>query len=137
MDALAQAAPNRRQPRRGDTATALLRRSRSVTLAMAGLSYDEIAREVGYANRGTAWRTVTKALEQKVADSVDELRQVEGERLDALQAAVWGQALAGDVAACTAVLKIIDRRIQLFGLNQASTTTPDKGSSVLIGSTVE
>ena len=39
-------------------ALAKWRRTRCVELALAGHSYDEIALEVGYQNRGTAWRAV-------------------------------------------------------------------------------
>jgi hypothetical protein len=113
MDTLAKGAPNHHRHRRVDAATALWRRERCVELALAGHSYDEIAEQVGYANRGTAWRTVTKALEQNVADSVDELRRVEGERLDTLQDAVWDKAIAGDLPARVTVLRIIERRIQI------------------------
>ena len=41
---------------------------------------------------------------------------MEGDRLDALQAAVWEKALAGDPKAVDQCLQIIDRRAKLFGL---------------------
>ena len=33
--------------------------------ALAGCSYDDIATELGYANRGTAWRTVQNEVPQR------------------------------------------------------------------------
>lgn len=50
---------------------------------------------LGYANRGTVYRIVGRTLDHHEVDSVDELRQFEVERLDAL----WPQAMAGDVVA--------------------------------------
>lgn len=40
----------------------------------------------------------------------------EFDRLDKLQASVWNQALNGDVAAVSVVLKVIDQRVRLLGL---------------------
>ncbi len=45
-------------------------------------------------NRGTAYRVVRQALDERVADNVDELRATEVARLDTLQAAVWPAAMA-------------------------------------------
>ncbi len=42
--------------------------------AVEGHTYDTIAREVGYANRGTAYRVVRQALDERIAESVDEAR---------------------------------------------------------------
>ena len=50
-----------RRPRRRDRALAEWRKARAVELRIEGCGYDDIAREVGYANRGTAHRVVQKA----------------------------------------------------------------------------
>ena len=101
------------------------RKARAVELALQGLSYDAIAKEVGYANRGTAWRTVTKALAERTDMAVRQLRAMEGERLDALQKAVWGEAVAGDLKAVDAVLKVIHARVRLFGLDAPEARAPE------------
>jgi hypothetical protein len=93
------------------------RKARAVELAVMGTPYEEIAQEVGYANRGTAWRTVTNALAERTDKGVKELRVLEGDRLDQLQNALWGEAVAGDVKAVDAVLRIIQARVRLFGLD--------------------
>lgn len=92
------------------------RKAKAVELALAGATYDQIAREVGYANRGTAHRTVTKALAERVDEAVDEYRRVELDRLDALQASLWDRAMEGDIASASTILKIIEKRIRLLGL---------------------
>lgn len=51
------------------------------------------------------------------AGETQELRAMEGLRLDELHAAHWSKAIAGDLEATAAVLDIMDRRARLFGLN--------------------
>jgi hypothetical protein len=46
---------------------------------------------------------------------------LEVQRLDALQLALWGEAMAGDVKAALGCLRIIEQRCALLGL------TPAKG----------
>jgi hypothetical protein len=98
------------------SALATWRASRSIELMAEGKTYDQIARAVGYANRGTAHRVVAKALSERLTEDVEQLRAVEGARLDALQAGLWEQAVAGDRHAARIVVRIIDQRSRLFGL---------------------
>jgi orotate phosphoribosyltransferase-like protein len=101
-------------------AVAESRKARCVELATKGVPYDQIASEVGYANRGTAWRVVNKALTERVDSAVDEYRQMELARLDALQESLWSTAMEGNVRSVDAILRIIDRRIRLLGLDQVT-----------------
>ena len=105
-------------PRHPGKALAKWRKARCVELALAGHSYDEIALEVGYQNRGTAWRAVQDSLNPRIAEAVTEYRDLELARLDALQAAHWPQAIAGSVRSADLVLRVIDRRMRLLGLDQ-------------------
>ncbi len=92
------------------------RRTRAIELRAAGLSYDEIALEVGYANRGTAYNVVTQALAAREAHSVDEMRGLELARLEAAHAALWPRAMQGHVPSVTALLRILDLECRLQGL---------------------
>ena len=74
--------------------------------------------EVGYQNRGTAWRAVHDSLNSRIAEAVTEYRELELARLDALQAAHWPQAVAGSVRSADLVLRVIDRRMKLLGLDR-------------------
>jgi hypothetical protein len=105
-----------RAPCRRDAASASWRQARAVELALLGRSYDSIALEVGYANRGNAWRTVQKALNERVVEGVDELRALELDRLDSLHEVVWPKAMAGDLAAASVILRIMDKRARLLSL---------------------
>lgn len=96
------------------------RRAQAIALRIAGLEWQAIADRLGYASRGAACTDVTRALEaNRKAEraAVEELRFVESQRLDRLQVAVWAQAIAGDAKAVEAVLKVMDRRAKLFGLD--------------------
>ena len=108
-------------------ALAQWRKARAVELAIDGASYAAIAAEVGYSHRGNAYKAVHKALAERITAGVDELRRLELDRLDALQAAVWDKALAGDSAAVTTVLRIVEQRARLLGLGRDLRLTTWKG----------
>jgi hypothetical protein len=101
-------------------AEAKAKRVRAVELLSEGKSYDEIAREVGFTHRGSAHRAVSKALAERTVEAVDELRQIELDRLDRLQVSLWDRALDGDIQAVITILKITDQRIRIMGLQQTS-----------------
>jgi hypothetical protein len=108
--------PVLRRGRHRNRALASYRRSRAVEMAAGGCTYQQIADELGYANRGTVHRLVREALEAQQVQSIDLLRTVEMQRLDALQASLWPAALAGDVEAATTCVRIILARVKVLGL---------------------
>ncbi len=57
------------------------RKARAVELATQGHTYQQIADELGYANRGTVHRLVQQTLHAHQADSVDTLRALEVARI--------------------------------------------------------
>jgi hypothetical protein len=98
-------------------ALAAARRARAVELRTAGLTYDRIATELGYANRGTVYHVVSQALRAQTLEAVGELRSLEVERLDNLQSAMWQKAMDGDVPSALAVVRCIMARCRLLGLD--------------------
>jgi hypothetical protein len=112
--------PVLRRGRHRNGALASYRRSKAVELAAGGRTYQQIADELGYANRGTVHRIVREALEAQQVQSVELLREVEVRRLDALQLGLWDAAMAGDIDAVNACLRIIQARIKVLGLAQLS-----------------
>jgi hypothetical protein len=102
--------------RHRNRALATSRRVRAVELRAAGLTYEQIAAELGYASRGTVYRIVSEALQAQTVEGVDQLRSVEVERLDTLQHGVWQKAMAGDVHAGSLAVRIIMARCRLLGL---------------------
>ncbi len=120
--------------RRRNRPLAAWRKARAVELAIAGRTYDQIAAEVGYANRGTAYKVVQAALGARTVAGVDALRSVESARLDALQASLWPAAMAGDVSAVQAIVKIVVQRWRLLGLVDPRPVTqePEQPRSVVV-----
>ena len=96
------------------------RRKKAITLRLAGMDWQSIADQLGYSTRGAACTDVARALEANLAEqtqAADTLREVESLRLDRLQAAAWPAAVKGDLKAIDTVLKVIDRRVKLQGLD--------------------
>ncbi len=113
-------------------AEARLKRVRALELLAKGCSYDEIARQVGFTNRGSAHRAVAKALAERPVEDIDALRAMEEARLDGLQVALWDKAMGGDCRATTAILRIVDYRIRLLGLDRRRTTDGDLAGPPLL-----
>jgi hypothetical protein len=98
-------------------------------MRLTGSTYQAIADQMGYANRGTVYRLVTNALQQHEMETVEELRQLEIDRLDDLQACLWTRAMVGDLAAAAMVLKIIEQRCRIEGLyTLRDSTRTDNGT---------
>lgn len=109
------------------------RRAKAITLRLAGMDWQTIADRLDYSSRGAACQDVARALEANLAEqsqAADTLREVESQRLDRLQAAAWPSAVKGDLKAIETVLKVIDRRVKLQGLDmplRAELSGPDGG----------
>ncbi len=89
---------------------------------VAGADWRTIADTLGYASSKTASMAVTAylqkaGLEHSVEDRTVAL-QLEIDRLDALQAAVWDRAVGGDLKATAFVVGLIERRVKLLGLDR-------------------
>ena len=102
--------------RHRDRALASARKLRAIELKMQGLNYQQIADELGYTNRGTVYKIIRDAQASRLSEAVETQRELELARLDALQAALWPDAMAGDVQASHAALKVIEARCRLLGL---------------------
>ncbi|WP_158604502.1 hypothetical protein [Nocardioides mangrovicus] len=106
---------------------ARLKRVRAVELLAEGSSYEEIARQVGFTNRGSAHRAVSKALAEREVESIDEFRELELARLDQLQVAVWDDAMNGQIKAIDVVLRIMGKRDRLLGLDKPRSPATPRG----------
>lgn len=83
-----------------------------------GLSWDAVAREVGYSNPGSAHRAAMQALRDIPREAAEELRRVELETLNELQAALRVKL---DEKPSTflvdSILRVMERRSKLLGLD--------------------
>lgn len=94
------------------------RRSQAVKLRIAGISYDAIAKKLGYLDRSHASRDIKKAIHDTIPNEERELlRKIENARLNTLFSAVYPKALSGDYKAHT-ICQGYDRAIrELNGLD--------------------
>jgi hypothetical protein len=97
----------------------LARERRVLELRRAGVSFDQIASTVGYTARGAAHKAFMRALSRTLVQPAQELRDLEADRLDRMQVQVWERALRGDDKAILTVLRIMERRARLLGLDHA------------------
>ncbi len=97
---------------------ARLRESKVFELRIQGFTFEQIAVEVGYQGASGAWQAYKRAKESFIFESVEEVRQLELMRLDEMMFALWDRAIGGDLPAASCVLKIMDRRAKLLGLDK-------------------
>src|SRR5262245_18532903 len=98
---------------------AAVRRKGAIDLRLQGMTYREIAQELGVTPT-RARQLVSEALaalQKDTAESAEELRRLELDRLDQLQSGLWEEAADGNLKAVGAVLKIMERRARLVGLD--------------------
>lgn len=115
----------------------LIEKERQVLeLRRAGATYDECARAVGYATPQGAYLAYHRAIKRTLNQAgAEEARQTEADRLDRLQRAVWPKALNGEIPAINTVLKLMERRARLLGLDspmklQAEVTSYEGGTDI-------
>jgi len=101
----------------GKRIVAAERQARALGLRKAGHGYATIARELGYASASGAHKAVDTALRALVAEPAAELRALDLARLDELLVGLWIDARRGNVAKVDRVLKIMQRRADLLGLD--------------------
>lgn len=111
-----------------------------VRLKAAGLTFDAIANEVGYASRSGAKEAYDAALKLYGREEVDNLRVLEGERIDELWRRIFQRILRAEqedvetheiVNLLNSAIRISKRRSDLFGLDaprQHTITGPNGGA---------
>lgn len=93
------------------------RQAQAMQLKLAGATYEEIATALGYSSKQAAWRSVQRAREDMLRDPAEELVKQEADRLDRLQRALWTDAIKGNQGAVDRVLRVMERRAKLLGLD--------------------
>ncbi|MBP2325344.1 Ni,Fe-hydrogenase III large subunit [Kibdelosporangium banguiense] len=99
------------------------RRARALELRKAGASYEQIAQQCGYSHRGTAHRAVMQALASVADELAADVRDLELTRLDSMLMGLWRAARDGDGSAVDRVLKIMERRAKILGLDSPTDQT--------------
>ena len=115
------------------------RAARAFALRKAGLSYRDIGAELGVSHVAV-YRDVQATIKQFLDEAREhhaQIMAIEAARLDDLQRVMWEQAAMGDRRAIETVLKIMERRAKLLGLDTPVATkqvnvtlTPDELAAV-------
>lgn len=96
----------------------------ALELRKTGETFDAIAARLGYKTRQAAYTAVDRALKRVLQEPTDEVRKIEAERLDALLLAMWTPAQQGDQGAIDRVLRIMERRARLLGIDAPTKIAP-------------
>lgn len=100
-------------------ARTLERKVKALELRRMGKGYVEIAAALGI-GKSQAHRLVKSGLADaraQISAQADELRSEEISRLDAMLSGLWADARKGNAGAVDRVLKIMERRARLLGLD--------------------
>lgn len=103
----------------------LARDVKALELRAAGLQYDAIASQLGYANKSHAWKAIDALLRGRAAEHGDRVLDLELLRLDLVQRGSMAGALRGDARAAGTVLRAMDHRAKLTGLYLVTAETDD------------
>lgn len=90
---------------------------RVLELRRVGLTWQRIAEEVGYADHTGAYAAYKRAIKRTMQQPADELRAQELDRIDRLQVAIWPNAMKGDTRAILTIVRLMERRAKLTGLD--------------------
>ena len=106
------------------TIEALERQVKALELRKAGVSYEDIAKALGWAHKSGAFMAVRRQIAMVRREPAEALITLEAERLDKLLMSVWKQAVNGNFGAVDRVLKIMERRAKLLGLDAPTKIAP-------------
>ena len=94
-------------------------RGRALHLRRGGLTFEEIAAEL-QVDEKRARRLCSDAMEDaraQVAETAKELQALEVSRLDSMLNSIWDSAMRGNLAVIDRVIKIMERRAKMLGLD--------------------
>jgi transposase-like protein len=92
-----------------------VRRAKAVELRLQGKTFDQIADQLGYHDRSTAYKAVKTAIQAVGREDARELRELDLLRLDRMLEIIWSQVEDGDLAAVDRALRILERRERITG----------------------
>lgn len=105
--------------RTGEAESVKDKRAKALELRIAGGSYRAIARDM-HCSQQSAFRYVQTALaelDQLTQARAERLRELEVARCDQLTLALWRRATQGDAKSVHAIVRVMDRRAKLLGLD--------------------
>lgn len=109
----------------------------ALQLRIAGAKYSVIGERLGV-NKSTAYRAVQEELAELdtlKSTLAERLRDLEAERCERLILGLWSNATRGDDKAVHAVLRVMERKAKLLGLDAPTKTEEvgDRAVSIVFG----
>ena len=89
------------------------RAARATELAIEGMHYDDIARELGFADRSGAWRAVRRCLQRRQISAAERYVATTMSDLELVHERAWARAMSGDLKASEVVLRAMEDRLRL------------------------
>lgn len=105
------------EPTRPENIAITQKHLKAMELRKAGLSFDQIAKQLGYKNSSCAHYAVRACLKKIIQEPAKEIRDMEVARLDDMLLSIWGEVRKGHLGAHDRALKIMERRAKLLGLD--------------------
>ena len=96
---------------------ARVREGQVLELRRDGLTFESIARRLGYASSAGAYKAFKRAMDRTVREPADEIRRIELERLDYYLECLAPHIAKGRGYAIEKAIMIQDRRARLLGLD--------------------
>ena len=105
-----------------------IRRQKVAANLLAGLNYRAMAEAMGVSIGTIAGdvKVILNRWQKEQVGVVDQVMQIELTRLDRALNAIWANVLAGDDKAINNLLKIMERRAKLLGMDKISGMTEDE-----------
>ena len=95
------------------------RRTVALKLRLAGLQFKEIGRQLGCSRQRAAQLVMGEIaiIAEQNAELAAQVRDIELVRIDAIQSGIWGQATTGHLGCIDRVIRLMERRAKLLGLD--------------------
>jgi hypothetical protein len=100
------------------------RQAQALELRKAGATYQVIADQLGYKTRDSARKAIFAALDNITRGPAEDVKAMEILRLDSMLMALWTKARQGNEFSIDRVLKIMERRARLVGLDAPTKIAP-------------
>jgi hypothetical protein len=120
-----------KRPTRKDV-NAAVRATNALTMRKLGYTYDKIAEQCGYRERGAAYHAVQRELQRTIAPVAEDVRELELARLDDLLTVYFSKAMKGDGWSMDRVLRIMERRAAFLGLDEKKDDAAHSARIVLL-----
>lgn len=122
---------SQRDPNTRKDVNAAARAAQALTMRKLGYTYDRIADQCGYRERGAAFHAVQRELKRTITPVAEDVRQLELARLDDLMTVYYAKAMKGDGWSADRVLRIMERRSAFLGLDATKDGEPQSAQVVV------